>query len=166
MLQTSNMLMPFFLTCEGSVWQQPFGEASWNENCQSLIACRGTAGLSNMKNFHCSDNISTVGALIICLFHTLARLVTGYFVLESKTGLWASNESHRYSHLILPWRLFFLLAIYSLPITISWGGSQCLEMCFFIMQLENWGCLRFPGAVRKKCAWVAFVKSFIKFCSN
>ena len=41
MLQTSNMLMPFLLTCEGSVWQQPFWEASWNENCQSLFLPAG-----------------------------------------------------------------------------------------------------------------------------
>lgn len=86
----------------------------------------------------------------------MAILVIGYFALEFETAIWASNENHRYSHLILPLRLFFLIANYTLPIIISWEGSQRLETCVFHYVVIKLRVSAFPWGNQKEMCMSCF----------
>lgn len=72
-----------------------------------------------------------------------------------------------------PSRVLFLMGGYALAVSVSLGReSRLRDMCFSLQWLETvpqpyleWGKLgvsTFPGATRKKYAWVAFVLSTLK----
>lgn len=90
-------------------------------------------------------------------------------LLESKTVIWASNENHRYNHLILPLRLYFLIASYSLPICqLSSPGKEVTvwRHVFFIMQLEG---VCFPLGQSERNAHELLLyplEPFTQFCSK
>lgn len=116
MLQTTNMLMPFFLTSEGFVWQQALWEASWNENCHSLVLPAGEhLAQATFKSCFVLTNSLLLEPLSPVYnaqwLHWL--LVTCLSEILKAKLFWASYDSHRYNEIILCLSMFFLMASYS-----------------------------------------------------